>query len=133
MEAATATRYFRAASKAGGKPGWLARLTATMFVDHVVRAKQDGRWVCFRAGVYGIAFALSGDTRRHARLIFQKDLGMGPNGDAAPAIFLGVDEFSLDELAADDLIAWKLHLRCRRNHDEADIRFIESLFVILKL
>jgi hypothetical protein len=127
-----AQRHFRSAN-VGGKGSWLARLTATMFVDHVVRAKQDGRWVCFKGGVAGIAFSLANDQQRHARLVFQRDRNMGPGGNAAPAIFLGVDEFSLDELAADDLVAWTLHLRSRRNSNEADVRFVQALFVVLKL
>ena len=130
MEAAQ--RHFRSAN-VGGKGSWLTKLTATMFVQHVVDAKQDGRWVCFKAGTAGVAFALSNDTKRHARLIFQHDRAMGVDGAAAPMIYLGTDEISLYELPSDDLMSWTLHLRGRRNSNEGDIEFIRALFSVLKL
>ena len=131
MEAAI-QRHFRSAN-VGGRCAWLSQMTASRFVAAVAHAKQDGLWTCFKAGNYGIAFCLSADTTRHARLIFQHDRAMGADGAAAPTIYLGTDEISLYELPSDDLVSWTLHLRNRRNSNEGDIAFIRALFCVLKL
>ena len=108
-------------------------MTASRFVAAVAHAKQDSAWTCFKAGNYGIAFCLSADTTRHARLLFERDREMGADGAAAPMIYLGTDEISLSELPSDDLISWTLHLRGRRNSNESDVDFVRALFSVLKL
>lgn len=130
MESVT-QRHFRPTQ--GWRISRVSRLTASAFVDAVVRAGQDGDWICFQAGIAGVAFALSNDTARHARLLFERDRDMGPNGSAAPVVYFGADVIDLFEIASDDLIAWTLHLRGRRNSNEADIRFLRALYFVLRL
>ena len=126
-------RHFRSTQHAGGRLIHLARLTPTMFVGAIVAARQDGSWTCYPAGIAGIAFGLSSDTRRHARILFQRDREMGAQGSAAPVVLFGADEHDLFEVASDDLIAWTLHLRGRRNSNESDVDFVRALFSVLKL
>lgn len=74
MEAVIHQRHFKPTQ--GWRVARVSRLTATQFVAAVVRAGQDGDWICFQAGIAGVAFALSNDTRRHARLLFERDREM---------------------------------------------------------
>ena len=131
MEAATIQRHFKPTQ--GWRVAKVSRLTATQFVAAVVRAGQDNDWICFQAGIAGVAFALSNDTRRHARLLFERDREMGAGGNAAPVVLFGDDQHDLFEVASDDVASWTIHLRNRRNSVESDIRFLRALFSVLRL
>lgn len=112
-----------------GSPSWRARrlrwLTRETFAAAVLAAEQGDDWRAVSAGRGGVAFFLTSDPSRRARLLLEKD--------CEPLLIFGALEIGLCELPGGTLPAWINHLGAARDAHPCDAALLRKLWRALEL
>ena len=128
MATAAANQDTRPA-KGWGSPSWRTRrlraLTRETFAAAVLAAGQGDDWRAISAGKGGVAFLLTSDPSRRARLLLEKN--------AAPVLVFGSLEIELSELPGGTLPSWVNHLGAARDAHPCDAALLRKLWRALEL